>query len=151
LNFYNFLLEHKKKQSQNHSTFETTSYSHHSERSLNNKPRLTILQYFNDLTITQVSQLAQCNRVTFYAHYRDLNELLAAIVDDYLQELINYFHKSYQKLKRFSSNLWHPRFFNLLDSKRLQGKDSSKIMARKLDFLQSKMFKGVRVRNKEQL
>ncbi|MGN1385601.1 MAG: TetR/AcrR family transcriptional regulator, partial [Bacillus sp. (in: firmicutes)] len=67
---------------------------------------LTLLQEkdLNELTITEVSQFAECNRVTFYAHYKDLNDLLAAIIDDYLNELISYFRESYKKLQRFSSN-----------------------------------------------
>ena len=67
---------------------------------------LTLLKEkdLNELTITEVSQFAECNRVTFYAHYKDLNDLLTAIVDDYLQQLIDYFRESYQKLQRFSSN-----------------------------------------------
>ena len=86
-------------------TFKEDRRSARTKKNLKNA-LLTLLQEkdLNELTITEVSQLAQCNRVTFYAHYRDLNELLAAIIDDYLQELINYFRQSYQKLKRFSSN-----------------------------------------------
>jgi AcrR family transcriptional regulator len=61
----------------------------------------------NDLTITEVAQYAECNRVTFYSHYRDLHALLAAIFDDYLKELITYFRKSYQNLERFSSEDEH--------------------------------------------
>lgn len=61
----------------------------------------------NDLSITEVAQYAQCNRVTFYSHYRDLQALLAAIFDDYLKELITYFRKSYQNLERFSSDDEH--------------------------------------------
>lgn len=57
----------------------------------------------HQLTITEVAKLADCNRVTFYSHYKDLNELLAAIVDDYLSGLARYFRKSFQNLKRFSS------------------------------------------------
>ncbi|MBS4201181.1 TetR/AcrR family transcriptional regulator C-terminal domain-containing protein [Bacillus sp. FJAT-49732] len=57
----------------------------------------------NELSVTEVAQYAQCNRVTFYSHYKDLHTLLAAIFDDYLNELITYFRKSYQNLERFSS------------------------------------------------
>ncbi|MCG7335141.1 TetR/AcrR family transcriptional regulator [Sporosarcina sp. ACRSM] len=57
----------------------------------------------NELSITEVAQYAQCNRVTFYSHYRDLHALLAAIFDDYLNDLITYFRKGYQNLERFSS------------------------------------------------
>lgn len=55
------------------------------------------------LTITEVTKHANCNRVTFYSHYKDLNELLAAIVDDHLNGLVSYFRKGFQDLKRFSS------------------------------------------------
>ena len=57
----------------------------------------------NRLSITEVTQQAACNRVTFYSHYKDLNALLAAIVDDHLQGLVSYFHKSFENLERFSS------------------------------------------------
>lgn len=56
-----------------------------------------------ELSITEVAKKAKCNRVTFYAHYKDLNELLAAIFDDYLHGLVEYFRKSFQHLGRFSS------------------------------------------------
>jgi AcrR family transcriptional regulator len=60
-----------------------------------------------DLSITEVAQYAQCNRVTFYSHYRDLHALLAAIFDDYLNDLITYFRKGYQNLERFLSDDEH--------------------------------------------
>lgn len=56
-----------------------------------------------DLTITEVARRADCNRVTFYSHYKDLNTLLAAIIDDYLNGLVEYFRKGFQDLSRFSS------------------------------------------------
>lgn len=56
-----------------------------------------------ELTITEVTKHADCNRVTFYSHYKDLNELLAAIVEDHLDGLVSYFRKSFQDLARFSS------------------------------------------------
>ncbi|AIY06751.1 hypothetical protein Plano_2786 [Planococcus sp. PAMC 21323] len=67
-----------------------------------------LLQLLNEkelsqLTITEVANQAGCNRVTFYSHYKDLNELLAAIVEDYLDGLAGYFRKSFQGLERFSS------------------------------------------------
>ncbi|KOF11951.1 transcriptional regulator, TetR family protein [Planococcus glaciei] len=67
---------------------------------------LTLLKEkdLNRLSITEVTQQAGCNRVTFYSHYKDLQELLAAIVDDYLEELQAYFRKSFQYLERFSSS-----------------------------------------------
>ena len=61
----------------------------------------------NDLSITEVAKYAKCNRVTFYSHYRDLHALLAAIFDDYLNDLITYFRKGYQNLERFSSDDEH--------------------------------------------
>ena len=57
----------------------------------------------SELTITEVAKQAGCNRVTFYSHYKDLNELLAAIVDDYLDGLAGYFREGFQGLERFSS------------------------------------------------
>lgn len=57
----------------------------------------------HELTITEVAKHAKCNRVTFYSHYKDLNELLAAIVDDHLSGLVSYFRKGFADLERFSS------------------------------------------------
>ncbi|MGX9134243.1 TetR/AcrR family transcriptional regulator [Rummeliibacillus sp. JY-2-4R] len=56
-----------------------------------------------ELSIKEVTQYAKCNRVTFYSHYQDLQELLSSIFDDYLRDLIDYFRKSYQNLERFTS------------------------------------------------
>ncbi|MDQ0429523.1 AcrR family transcriptional regulator [Planomicrobium stackebrandtii] len=57
----------------------------------------------DELTITEVTKQAKCNRVTFYSHYKDLNELLAAIVADHLNGLASYFRKGFEDLERFSS------------------------------------------------
>ncbi|MGI2329083.1 TetR/AcrR family transcriptional regulator [Planococcus sp. YIM B11945] len=57
----------------------------------------------HELSITEVAKQAKCNRVTFYSHYKDLNALLAAIVDDHLNGLASYFRKSFQDRTRFSS------------------------------------------------
>lgn len=57
-----------------------------------------------DLSVTEVTQYAHCNRVTFYSHYKDLQELLTSIFDDYLKDLTDYFRKSFKNLERFSSN-----------------------------------------------
>lgn len=57
----------------------------------------------HELTITEVAKQAKCNRVTFYSHYKDLNELLDAIVADHLNGLVSYFRKSFEGLERFSS------------------------------------------------
>lgn len=59
---------------------------------------------FKDISIVEVTQYAKCNRVTFYSHYRDLHELLAAIFYDYLNDLITYFRESYQNLESFSAS-----------------------------------------------
>lgn len=56
-----------------------------------------------ELTITEVTKQADCNRVTFYSHYKDLNELLAAIVKEHLDGLVRYFRKGFEELQRFSS------------------------------------------------
>ncbi|MGG0656864.1 TetR/AcrR family transcriptional regulator [Rummeliibacillus pycnus] len=56
-----------------------------------------------DISITEVTQNARCNRVTFYSHYTDLQDLLASIFDDYLNDLIDYFRKSFKDLERFSA------------------------------------------------
>lgn len=55
------------------------------------------------LTITEVTKQADCNRVTFYSHYKDLNELLAAIVEEHLDGLVSYFRKGFRDRERFSS------------------------------------------------
>ncbi|MDN7242809.1 TetR-like C-terminal domain-containing protein [Planococcus sp. N028] len=57
----------------------------------------------HELSITEVAKHAECNRVTFYSHYKDLNALLGAIVDDHLEGLVSYFRKSFQDKTRFSS------------------------------------------------
>ncbi len=57
-----------------------------------------------DITITEVAQFAGCNRVTFYSHYRDLQALLAAIVDDYLDDFVENFRKGFQNRKSFAAN-----------------------------------------------
>lgn len=57
----------------------------------------------HELSVTEVTQRAGCNRVTFYAHFTDLNALLHAVIGDYLQELQAYFRKSFQNRERFSS------------------------------------------------
>ncbi|RJS59256.1 TetR/AcrR family transcriptional regulator [Bacillus sp. PK3_68] len=61
----------------------------------------------NDLTITEVAHYAKCNRVTFYSHYKDLHDLLAAIFDDYLTELIAHFREGYRSVERFSADDEH--------------------------------------------
>ncbi|AMA63032.1 MAG: TetR/AcrR family transcriptional regulator [Kurthia gibsonii] len=55
------------------------------------------------LSVTEVAQQATCNRVTFYSHYKDLDDLLCTIFDDYLTELLTYFRESYQALGKISS------------------------------------------------
>lgn len=66
---------------------------------------LTLLKEkeLHELSVTEVTQRAGCNRVTFYAHFTDLNALLHAIAGDYLQELQTYFRKSFENRERFSS------------------------------------------------
>ncbi len=57
----------------------------------------------HELSITEVTKEADCNRVTFYSHYRDLNALLEAIVADHLDGLTAHFRKSFEGRERFSS------------------------------------------------
>ena len=57
-----------------------------------------------DITITEVAQLAGCNRVTFYSHYTDLQALLSAIVDDYLEGLVENFRRSFKDQKSIAAN-----------------------------------------------
>lgn len=57
----------------------------------------------HELSVTQVTQRAECNRVTFYSHFTDLNALLSTIVADYLQELQADFRKSFENRERFAS------------------------------------------------
>lgn len=56
-----------------------------------------------ELSITEVTRQADCNRVTFYSHYRDLNTLLEAIVEDHLNGLTAHFRRSFKGRERFSS------------------------------------------------
>lgn len=58
---------------------------------------------FKKLSIKTVAAKANVNRVTFYSHYKDLDGLLNAIFDDYLDSLLKHFRDSYQSLGKFSS------------------------------------------------
>ncbi|QHJ72141.1 TetR/AcrR family transcriptional regulator [Planococcus halotolerans] len=66
---------------------------------------LDLLQHkeLQELSITEVTKQAECNRVTFYSHYRDLNALLEAIVEDHLAGLTAHFRRSFKGRERFSS------------------------------------------------
>ncbi|MFX3636718.1 MAG: TetR/AcrR family transcriptional regulator [Candidatus Pristimantibacillus sp.] len=66
---------------------------------------LTLLKEkeLSKISITEVTQNAQCNRVTFYSHYKDLHALLGSLFDDYLQDLVAHFRSSYHHLKRFNA------------------------------------------------
>ncbi|MEK4137086.1 TetR/AcrR family transcriptional regulator [Kurthia sp. FSL E2-0154] len=55
------------------------------------------------LSVMEVAQQATCNRVTFYSHYKDVDDLLCTIFDDYLTELLTYFRESYQALGKISA------------------------------------------------
>ena len=70
------------------------------------KALLTLLEEKDllDLTITEVAQFSGCNRVTFYSHYKDLQSLLSAIVDEYLDGLVANFRRSFQNRKSITAN-----------------------------------------------
>ncbi len=58
----------------------------------------------NELSVTEVTKYAKCNRVTFYSHYKDLEDLLYQIFKEYLDELIQHLRKNYQALEIFKSD-----------------------------------------------
>ncbi|WP_051359483.1 TetR/AcrR family transcriptional regulator [Paucisalibacillus globulus] len=68
------------------------------------KAMLKILQEkeFKDISITEIAKVAGCNRVTFYSHYSDSTLLLTDIFQDYLDELSQFYRKSYKGKDIFS-------------------------------------------------
>lgn len=57
---------------------------------------------FKDISITEISKSARCNRVTFYSHYENSTQLLADIFQDYLNELAQHYKESFKGKKSFS-------------------------------------------------
>ncbi|MGX6444027.1 TetR/AcrR family transcriptional regulator [Neobacillus sp. K501] len=57
---------------------------------------------FAEISITEIAKVANCNRVTFYSHYKSHSELLADIFQDYLHELVQYYRESFKGKKSFS-------------------------------------------------
>ncbi|MCM3179053.1 TetR/AcrR family transcriptional regulator [Cytobacillus horneckiae] len=57
---------------------------------------------FQDISITEITKVAHCNRVTFYSHYENSTLLLADIFQDYLNELAKYYRDSFKGKKTFS-------------------------------------------------
>lgn len=51
---------------------------------------------YKEISITEISKVAKCNRVTFYSHYKDSSHLLEDIFQDYLQQLAQYFRDSFK-------------------------------------------------------
>ncbi|ASV67287.1 TetR/AcrR family transcriptional regulator [Cytobacillus sp. FSL W7-1323] len=56
---------------------------------------------FKEISITEISKVANCNRVTFYSHYKDSSHLLEDIFQDYLEQLAQYFRDSFKGKKSF--------------------------------------------------
>lgn len=54
---------------------------------------------FKEISITEISKVANCNRVTFYSHYKDSSHLLEDIFQDYLEQLAQYFRDSFKGKK----------------------------------------------------
>ncbi len=48
---------------------------------------LMLRKDFNDITVREISELADVNRGTFYTHYRDTNDLLRQLEDTFLDSL----------------------------------------------------------------
>lgn len=44
---------------------------------------------YSDITINDISNYADCNRVTFYAHYRDKDDLLEDLIDEKINGLVS--------------------------------------------------------------
>ncbi len=56
---------------------------------------------FKDISITDIVQLADLNRGTFYNHFQYKEELLEEIIDDVSTDLINSFREPYQNTNIF--------------------------------------------------
>jgi len=57
---------------------------------------------FKDISITEIAEVAKCNRVTFYSHYDTSSQLLEDVFRDYLDQLTTNFKQSFAGKKTFS-------------------------------------------------
>ena len=64
---------------------------------------LTLMQTkdFKHISITDIVQLADLNRGTFYKHYPDKEELLEEIIDEVMKDLITSYRAPYESLTVF--------------------------------------------------
>ena len=67
---------------------------------------LTLMQTkdFKNISITDLVQLADLNRGTFYKHYQDKEELLEEIIDEVIQDLTASYRAPYENLTVFEMN-----------------------------------------------
>ncbi|MFT4416267.1 TetR/AcrR family transcriptional regulator [Fredinandcohnia humi] len=56
---------------------------------------------FKDITATEITKSAGCNRVTFYSHYPDKETLLQSIFADYMEGFVEQFRSYYKDGKPF--------------------------------------------------
>ncbi|WP_163971162.1 TetR/AcrR family transcriptional regulator [Oceanobacillus halotolerans] len=56
---------------------------------------------FQAISISEIVQQADVNRGTFYNHYQYKEELLEAMIDDVLEDLVNAYRQPYQNIDRF--------------------------------------------------
>lgn len=56
---------------------------------------------FKSITITEIVQLANLNRGTFYKHYPTQEELLNELIEDILKDLIDSYREPYKTMKNF--------------------------------------------------
>ncbi|PLR80581.1 TetR/AcrR family transcriptional regulator [Bacillus canaveralius] len=64
---------------------------------------ITLMQRkdFEDISITDIVQLADLNRGTFYKHYQYKEELLEEVIDDVITDLIASYREPYQNSETF--------------------------------------------------
>ena len=60
---------------------------------------------FKEISITDIVQLADLNRGTFYRHYQYKEDLFDEIIDDVIQDLVTSFRKPYQGMEKFEVGL----------------------------------------------
>ncbi|MBP1947526.1 TetR/AcrR family transcriptional regulator [Virgibacillus litoralis] len=82
---------------------------------------------FEDITITEIVNVADYNRGTFYAHYEQKTDLLEAIIEDMFEEMEESFRKPYRGLTEVDFKNISPNSIVLFDHF-LKNKDMYKLM-----------------------
>jgi AcrR family transcriptional regulator len=62
-------------------------------------------QSFKEISITDIVQLADLNRGTFYRHYQYKEDLFNEMIDDVIKDLVASFREPYQGMKDFEVGL----------------------------------------------